>query len=131
MKRAGHHLEPKAVICLIDELRHISGELEDLLRLLNELSDLDYWVDGCYRVIQYCVENNHLSTAVDLFKQLKDHFKNDEIMTEVLLDGHVKKLNTVKTKSLECEKEKVTVKSVEGVKKKKNVKSVEGDKKNM
>ena len=27
------------------------------------------------------------STAVDLFKQLKDHFKNDEIMTEVLFDG--------------------------------------------
>jgi hypothetical protein len=24
------------------------------------LSDLDYWVDGCYRVIQFCVENNHL-----------------------------------------------------------------------
>ncbi|WJX50823.1 hypothetical protein P8452_37074 [Trifolium repens] len=87
IKNAGHHLEPKAVICLIDELRHISGELEGLLRLLNELSDLDYWVDGCYRVIQYCVENNHLSTAVNLFKQLKDHFKNDEIMTEVLFDG--------------------------------------------
>ncbi|KAK2380956.1 pentatricopeptide repeat-containing protein, mitochondrial [Trifolium repens] len=87
IKNAGHHLEPKAVICLIDELRHISGELEGLLRLLNELSDLDYWVDGCYRVIQYCVENNHLSTAVNLFKQLKDHLKNDEIMTEVLFDG--------------------------------------------
>jgi hypothetical protein len=37
------------------------------------------------------------------------------------------KVYTVKTKSLECEKEKETVKSLEGVKKKKNVKSVEGD----
>ncbi|GAU46174.1 hypothetical protein TSUD_93610 [Trifolium subterraneum] len=87
IKKAGHHLEPKAVISLIDEFRHISGELEGLLLLLNELSDLDYWVDGCYRVIQYCVENNHLSTAVDLFKQLKDNFKHDELMTEVLFDG--------------------------------------------
>ncbi|PNY06985.1 PPR containing plant-like protein [Trifolium pratense] len=87
IKNAGHLLEPKAVIYLIDEFRHISGELEVLLLLLKELSDLDYWVDGCYRVIQYCVENNHLSTAVDLFKQLKDNFKNDELMTEVLFDG--------------------------------------------
>ncbi|XP_058730510.1 pentatricopeptide repeat-containing protein At4g21880, mitochondrial-like [Vicia villosa] len=87
IKKAGHNLEPKAVITLIDELRHISGELEGLLLLLKELSDLNYWVDGCFRVIQYCVQNRHLSCAVDLFTQLKDNFESDETMTEVLFDA--------------------------------------------
>lgn len=87
IKKAGHNLEPKAVISLIDAMRYRSGELDRLLLLLMDLSDQNYWVDGCFRVIQYCVQNNHLSTTVDLLKQLKDTFESDETMTEVLFDA--------------------------------------------
>lgn len=96
-------------------MTQLSGELDGLLLLLKELSDLDYWVDGCFRVIKYCVQNNHLrfilpppilnlsalilnllmfmfhcicvSSAIVLFKQLKDKFESDEIQLEVLFDS--------------------------------------------
>nr|AFK35368.1 unknown [Lotus japonicus] len=87
VKKAGLGVEPKAVISLIEELTQLSGELDGLLLLLKELSDLDYWVDGCFRVIKYCVQNNHLSSAIVLFKQLKDKFESDEIQLEVLFDS--------------------------------------------
>lgn len=85
IKQAGFRLEPKAIISLIEHLQP-DGELSTLLLLLKELEDLDYWVDGCCRVILYCVRHKHLSSAVDLLKQLKDQFCNDELATEVLFD---------------------------------------------
>jgi hypothetical protein len=62
-----------------------------------------------------------------------DHRSAEVILNKIARDdaeicsliSACQKTYTVKTKSLECEKEKETVKSVEGVKKKKNVKSVE------
>ncbi|XP_040863643.1 pentatricopeptide repeat-containing protein At4g04790, mitochondrial isoform X2 [Glycine max] len=87
IKKAGHNLRPKAVITLIEELTKFNGELDGLLLLLEEISDLDYWVDGCFKVIMYCIRNKNLSSAIVLFKQLKDKFKNDEIVTEALFDA--------------------------------------------
>jgi hypothetical protein len=66
-----------------------------------------------------------------------DHRSAEVILNKIARDdaeicsliSACQKVYTVKTKSLECEKEKETVKSVEGVKKKKNVTSVEGAKK--
>ncbi|XP_052734330.1 pentatricopeptide repeat-containing protein At4g04790, mitochondrial isoform X2 [Vigna angularis] len=60
IKKGGHKLEPKAITCLIEELTQHNGELDGLLLLLNEMSDLDYWVDGCFKVILYCARNNNL-----------------------------------------------------------------------
>ncbi|KAK4576310.1 hypothetical protein RGQ29_027035 [Quercus rubra] len=62
------------------------GELSRLLQLLKELKDADYWVDGCCRLILYCVRYKHLSSAVDLLKQMKDNFCNDDMAIEVLFD---------------------------------------------
>ncbi|MED6221395.1 hypothetical protein PIB30_054245 [Stylosanthes scabra] len=87
INRAGHNLEPKAVINLIEEFAKFKGELDGMLMLLTELTDLDYWVDGCFRVIIYCVHNKHLSSAIDLFKQLKEKFESDELVLEVLFDA--------------------------------------------
>ncbi|KAL4328198.1 hypothetical protein AHAS_Ahas13G0176100 [Arachis hypogaea] len=86
INKAGYNLEPKAVISLIEEFTKFKGELDGMLMLLTELSDLDYWVDGCFRVIIYCVHNKHLSSAIDLFKKLKDKFESDELVLEVLFD---------------------------------------------
>ncbi|MCI31004.1 pentatricopeptide repeat-containing protein mitochondrial-like, partial [Trifolium medium] len=60
IKKAGHNLNPKDVISLIDALSHKSGELERLLLLLKDFDDLDNWADGCCSIIMYCVQNNHL-----------------------------------------------------------------------
>ncbi|XP_022634392.1 pentatricopeptide repeat-containing protein At4g04790, mitochondrial isoform X2 [Vigna radiata var. radiata] len=87
IKKDGHKLEPKAIKCLIEELTQHNGELDALLLLLNEMSDLDYWVDGCFKVILYCARNNDLSSAMLLLKQLKDKFENDEMVLEALFDG--------------------------------------------
>ncbi|KAK7345976.1 hypothetical protein VNO80_20489 [Phaseolus coccineus] len=86
IKKAGHNLEPKAVTCLIEELIQHNGELDRLLLLLKEVNDLDYWVDGCFKVILYCARNKNLSSAILLFKQLKDKFENDEMVMEALFD---------------------------------------------
>lgn len=85
IKQSGSNLEPKAVISLMEHLQS-DGELSRLLQLLEELKDVDYWVDGCCRLILYCVRYKHLSSAVDLLKQLKDNFCNDDMAMEVLFD---------------------------------------------
>ncbi|XP_059659603.1 pentatricopeptide repeat-containing protein At4g04790, mitochondrial-like isoform X2 [Cornus florida] len=85
IKEAKCKLEPKAIKSLIDHLQS-EGELSRLLQLLEELDDSDYWHDGCFRIILYCVQHKHLSSAIDLLKQLKDKFCNDEVATEVFLD---------------------------------------------
>ncbi|KAK7262647.1 hypothetical protein RJT34_30222 [Clitoria ternatea] len=87
IKKAGHSLEPKAIVTLIEEFTQLNGELDGLLLLLKELNDQDYWVDGCFRVIMYCIQNKHLSSAIVLFKQLKDTFESDEIVMEALFDA--------------------------------------------
>ncbi|KAL6975313.1 hypothetical protein U1Q18_024109 [Sarracenia purpurea var. burkii] len=85
IKKAGCNLEPKAILYLIENLRS-DGELSRLLQLLKELDDPDYWIDGCCRVILYCVQYRHLSSTVDLLKQLKDKFCDDEVALEVIFD---------------------------------------------
>ncbi|GFZ12468.1 transducin/WD40 repeat-like superfamily protein [Actinidia rufa] len=85
IKQAECNVEPKAIICLIEHL-HSEGELGRLLQLLAEVNDPEYWIDGCCRVILYCVAHKHLSSTVDLLKQLKDKFCDDEVATEVLFD---------------------------------------------
>ncbi|KAK3419765.1 hypothetical protein EUGRSUZ_G00523 [Eucalyptus grandis] len=84
-KQAGCNLEPKAVISLIEHLQS-DGQLSRLLKLLEELTDRDFWLDGCYRVLLYSVRFNHLSAAVDLLKQLKDRISNDEMAMEAIFD---------------------------------------------
>ncbi|CAJ1978735.1 unnamed protein product [Sphenostylis stenocarpa] len=86
IKKCGHNLEPKAAIVLIEVLAQHNEEVDRLLLLLKEVSDLDYWVDGCFKVIKYCTWNNNISSAILLFKQLKDKFENDEMVMEGLFD---------------------------------------------
>ncbi|MCL7046671.1 hypothetical protein MKW94_010101 [Papaver nudicaule] len=71
MKQTGSRVEPKAILSLFDYFQS-EGKLDILMELLGELSDPDYWFCGCERVILYCVRHNHLSSAVDLLKKLKD-----------------------------------------------------------
>ncbi|XP_011048290.1 PREDICTED: pentatricopeptide repeat-containing protein At4g04790, mitochondrial-like [Populus euphratica] len=85
IKQAGSNLEPRAVISLIEHVDS-EGEQSRLLKLLEELDDPNYWVDGCFRVILYCIRNKDLRSAVDLLKQLKDRFSDDELAMEVLFD---------------------------------------------
>ncbi|XP_057473800.1 pentatricopeptide repeat-containing protein At4g04790, mitochondrial-like [Actinidia eriantha] len=85
IKQAECNVVPKAIICLIEHLQS-EGELGRLLQLLAEVNDPEYWIDGCCRVILYCVAHKHLSSTVDLLKQLKDKFCDDEVATEVLFD---------------------------------------------
>ncbi|GAV60856.1 PPR domain-containing protein/PPR_2 domain-containing protein [Cephalotus follicularis] len=85
VKRVGSNLKPKAVLSLI-EYCGSDGELGRLLQLLEEIHDPDYWIDGCWRIILYCVRYKHLSSAVDLLKLLKNKFSKDEVATEVLCD---------------------------------------------
>lgn len=82
VKEAGCHLEPKAIISLIEHLRS-EGELDKLLRLLEELKELSGWFDGCGRIVLYCIRYKHISSAVDLLKQLKE---KDELATAVVFD---------------------------------------------
>ncbi|XP_022733606.1 pentatricopeptide repeat-containing protein At4g04790, mitochondrial-like isoform X2 [Durio zibethinus] len=85
IKQNGGSLEPKAVVYLIEHFPS-DGELSVLLPLLEELHDPDYWVDGCCKMVLHCVRNHHLRAAVDLLKQLKDKFQNDDLALEVILD---------------------------------------------
>ncbi|XP_020534563.1 pentatricopeptide repeat-containing protein At4g21880, mitochondrial isoform X2 [Jatropha curcas] len=85
IKKHGNNLEPKAVICLIEHLQS-EGEVSRLLKLLEELQDPDYWLDGCCRVILFCIRTKHLSSAVSLLKQLKDRLNNDELIMQVVFD---------------------------------------------
>ncbi|XP_058219972.1 pentatricopeptide repeat-containing protein At4g21880, mitochondrial-like isoform X2 [Rhododendron vialii] len=85
IKEAECNLEPKAIICLMDHLQ-TEGQLSRLIQLLEELKDSDLWIDGCCKVILYCVQFKHLSSAVDLLKQLVDKFCDDEVATEVIFD---------------------------------------------
>ncbi|XP_018810795.2 pentatricopeptide repeat-containing protein At4g04790, mitochondrial [Juglans regia] len=85
IKQAGCSLEPKAVINLIEHLQS-DGELGRLLQLLKELKGLEYWVYGCCKVILYCVQYKHLSSAVDLLKQLKDELIDNELAMEIVFD---------------------------------------------
>ncbi|POO00467.1 Pentatricopeptide repeat [Trema orientale] len=86
IKQAGCSLEPKAIISLI-EYYNADGGSSTLLQLLENLDDSEYWVDGCCRVILYCVRYKDLSTAVDLLKQLKDRIcVDDELPLEAFLD---------------------------------------------
>ncbi|XP_026451814.1 pentatricopeptide repeat-containing protein At4g04790, mitochondrial-like [Papaver somniferum] len=71
IKQTGSRVEPKAILSLFDYFQS-DGELDLLMDLLGELSDSDYWFDGCERIILYCVRHNLLSSAVDLLKKLKD-----------------------------------------------------------
>ncbi|XP_058072693.1 pentatricopeptide repeat-containing protein At4g04790, mitochondrial-like isoform X2 [Magnolia sinica] len=82
IKQAGCHLEAKAIICLIENLRS-EGELDKLLQLLGELNDFNSWFDGCSRVVLYCARYKLLSSAVELLKQLKE---KDELATSVVFD---------------------------------------------
>ncbi|XVF03983.1 hypothetical protein REPUB_Repub05bG0041200 [Reevesia pubescens] len=85
IKQNGGTLEPKAAISLI-EYYTSEGELSILLQILEELHDPDYWVDGCCRIVVYCVRNKHLRSAIDLLKQLKDKFHNDDLAMEAIFD---------------------------------------------
>ncbi|KAK4714848.1 hypothetical protein R3W88_020755 [Solanum pinnatisectum] len=85
MEEAQCKLEPKAVICLIENLQ-IEGDLHRLLHLLEQLNGLDQWVDASYRVITYCIRKNHFRSIVDLLKRLVDAYKSDEVAKEVLFD---------------------------------------------
>ncbi|THG14662.1 hypothetical protein TEA_011793 [Camellia sinensis var. sinensis] len=74
------------------------GQISDALIIYDEIKQAKcylepkaimsyyYWVDGCFRVILYCVRYKHLSSTVDLLKQLKDKFYANEVATDVLFD---------------------------------------------
>ncbi|AES92743.2 PPR containing protein, putative [Medicago truncatula] len=92
MEQSGIHLTKEVFVALIhayvpcgeyyeerdnkDVLWNLHGELERVLLLLKELSGQD-WVDGCRWAIRYSVQNKNLSSTIELFKQLKDYYKND------------------------------------------------------
>ncbi|KAK1375310.1 Pentatricopeptide repeat-containing protein, mitochondrial [Heracleum sosnowskyi] len=85
LKQAKCNLEPKAILSLIEHLRN-EGDSNRLIELLEELKETDYWVNGCYRVVSYCVRHKFMDTAVDLLKKLRDEFRDDEMASEVLFD---------------------------------------------
>lgn len=85
IKKAECRADPKTTLCLIEYLQS-KGNLSKLLDLLDDLKDTDYWIEGCCRVILYCVQCEDLRSTIDLLKQLKDKFWDDDIATEVLFD---------------------------------------------
>ncbi|XP_038686770.1 pentatricopeptide repeat-containing protein At4g04790, mitochondrial-like isoform X2 [Tripterygium wilfordii] len=85
IKDAECDLEPKAIISLIEHTQS-EGEISRLFKLLKELHDQDYWVDGCCRVLLYCVRNKHTSSAIDLLKQLDEKLCNDELALGIIVD---------------------------------------------
>ncbi|XP_027063297.2 pentatricopeptide repeat-containing protein At4g04790, mitochondrial-like isoform X2 [Coffea arabica] len=85
IKQAEGRLEPKAVISLIEHLQS-EGQLDRLLQLLKELDNPDYWFDGCFRVVLYCIRHEHLTSAVDLLRQLKQSVISDDAATENVFD---------------------------------------------
>ncbi|XP_016191875.1 pentatricopeptide repeat-containing protein At4g21880, mitochondrial-like [Arachis ipaensis] len=96
INKAGYNLEPKVVISLIVRVTKLKGELEGMLMLLTELSDLDYWVNGCFRVTAFCI-----SSAINLFKKLKDKFESDELVLEVVFDEVSSILTTSESSNLQ------------------------------
>ncbi|KAL4273268.1 hypothetical protein GQ457_13G002560 [Hibiscus cannabinus] len=78
----GGTLEPKAAISLIEHYKS-DGELSILLQLLEELHDMDYWVDGCCRVVLHFIRHKQLRSAIDLLKQLKDKLHDDLAMEAI------------------------------------------------
>nr|XP_011460991.1 PREDICTED: pentatricopeptide repeat-containing protein At4g21880, mitochondrial-like isoform X2 [Fragaria vesca subsp. vesca] len=86
IKEAGCSLEPKAVISLIEHLQSDEVALSRLLPLLETLKDPNYWLDGCLRIILYCVRYKHLRTAVNLLEQVRDQVCTDELALEVIFD---------------------------------------------
>ncbi|XP_039690584.1 pentatricopeptide repeat-containing protein At4g04790, mitochondrial-like [Medicago truncatula] len=90
MEQSGIHLTKEVFVSLIhayaacgefdaekqDVLCNLHGELERVLLLLKELSGQD-WVDGFSWAIRYSVQNKNLSSTIQLFKQLKEYYKND------------------------------------------------------
>lgn len=97
VKEAGCHLEPKAIISLIENIQS-EGELNKLLQLLGELNGLSCWFDGCSRVVLYCVRYKHLSSAVDLLKQLKE---KDEAVTYLVFDQIFSQISDTEPTDLE------------------------------
>ncbi|PHT43898.1 hypothetical protein CQW23_17923 [Capsicum baccatum] len=85
MKESQCKLEPKAIIALIENLPS-EGPLDRLLHLLEQLNGLDQWVDAAYRVIPYCIRQNHFRSIVDLLKKLVDTYKDDEVAQESVFD---------------------------------------------
>ncbi|WJX44729.1 hypothetical protein P8452_31675 [Trifolium repens] len=126
--------------------------IKDELGLVPSRQCLDFLLSACaqskdlnnsrlvWREYEVCGYPYNVLSYVRMYQALLasgDHRSAEVILNKIARDdaeicsliSACQKVYTVKTKSLECEKEKETVKSVEGVKKKKNVKSVEGDKK--
>ncbi|XXG82968.1 hypothetical protein AAC387_Pa10g0838 [Persea americana] len=97
VKEAGCHLEPKAIISLIEYIQS-EGELNKLLELLGELNVLGSWFDGCSRVVLYCVRYKHLSSAVDLLKKLKE---KDEAVTYLVFDQIFSQISDTEPTDLE------------------------------
>lgn len=85
LKQAKCNLEPKAILSLIEHLQN-EGDSNRLIELLEELKETDYWVNGCFRVVSYCVRHKFMDTAIDLLKKLSDEFHDDEMASEVLFD---------------------------------------------
>lgn len=85
IKKAGCDPDPKTSLRVIEYLQS-KGSLKKLLDLLNDLKDTDYWIHGCCKVILYCVQCKDLRSTIDLLKQLKDKFVDDDIAIEVLFD---------------------------------------------
>ncbi|WCJ37205.1 Pentatricopeptide repeat (PPR) superfamily protein [Euphorbia peplus] len=83
IKEAGGTVEPKAVISLIENLQF---EPSRMVKLLGEIEDPQYWVDACMRVISQCIRNKHISSVVDLLKQLGDKFCNAELTMQAAFD---------------------------------------------
>ncbi|GKV41147.1 hypothetical protein SLEP1_g48716 [Rubroshorea leprosula] len=54
IKESGGDLEPRAVLSLMECL-HSERDLSLMLQLLEELRDQGYWMEGCCRVISFCV----------------------------------------------------------------------------
>ncbi|XP_074290518.1 pentatricopeptide repeat-containing protein At4g04790, mitochondrial-like isoform X2 [Silene latifolia] len=102
MKQNGSCLEPKAVISLIEN-QQFEGKLNLLLGLLEELNDPDphYWVDGCCRVILYCIRESNLRSAVDLLKRLASKFQDDELAQEFIFDEVFSQLADMKSPDLQ------------------------------
>ncbi|KAI4333811.1 hypothetical protein L6164_018572 [Bauhinia variegata] len=108
IKQAGHNVEPRAVISLIENTQS-DEQLDRLLQLLQELRDPDYWLDGCCRIILYCIRNKNLSSAVDLSKQLKDKFNDDELVMEALFDKVFSLISTSESSQLQIGLDLLTV----------------------
>ncbi|KAK9151904.1 hypothetical protein Syun_010213 [Stephania yunnanensis] len=68
---SSEHLSDALEIYDEDNL-HCEGNLDRMLQLLGELSDLDFWLDGCSRVVSYCIRHENLCAVVELLKQIKD-----------------------------------------------------------